>query len=66
MGLQCITIDIASQCFKFKTGLQNIESMMRMLLHENPWDEESQVEWDRRVAEMVSRTERRLTKYKLG
>ena len=38
----------------------------RMLLHENPWDEESQAEWDRRVAEIVSRTERRLTKYKLG
>ena len=29
-------------------------------------DKESQDEWDRRVAEIVSRTERRSPKYKLG
>lgn len=29
-------------------------------------DEESQAEWDRRVSEIVSRTEKRSPKYKLG
>ena len=30
------------------------------------WDKETQAKWDRRVAEVVSRTEKRSTKYKLG